>query len=149
VTIAGRHANPEAGTFGFSLTGTYVYTWMFSPPGRSRVDLVGGLPRWRHYAEVSWQRGPWSASLAQRFQSGYADLNRDLPPRHVGTYSLWNLQGVYAGFRDWSIAAGIRNLFDTAPPFSNQTNYAQVGYDPSYGDPRGRTFYLRASYAFK
>ena len=148
-TIAGRYADPEAGAFRFSLNGTYVYTWIFSPPGGSKADLVGGLPRWRHYAEVSWQRGPWGASLAQLFQSGYSDQNPDLPPRDVGTYGLWNLQGVYTGFRGWSIAAGIRNLFDTAPPFSNQGRVAQVGYDPSYANPLGRTFYLRASYAFK
>ena len=84
------------------------------------------------------------------FQSGYSDQNFvDVPPRDVGTYSLWNLQGTYSGFKDWSIAAGIRNVFDTAPPFTNQTNWVAVGYDPSYADPRGRTFYLRAAYRFQ
>ncbi len=154
VTIGARYTHPAAGTFRFSLNGTYILDYLFSPPGGSKIDLAGtgsytAVPRWRHYAEVAWQRGPWGASLAQLFQSGYSDQSLNLPPRDVGTYGLWNLQGVYSGFRDWSIAAGIRNLFDTAPPFSNQTRVAQVGYDPSYADPRGRTFYLRAGYAFR
>ena len=113
------------------------------------TGTYGVVPRWRHYAEIAWQGGPWGASIAQLFQSGYSDQSLNLPPRDVGTYGLWNLQGVYTGFRDWSAAAGIRNLFDTAPPLSNQVHAAQVGYEPSYADPRGRTFYVRVSYAFK
>ena len=41
------------------------------------------------------------------------------------------------------------NLANTAPPFSNQAYYFLAGYDPTYTDPRGRTFTLSASYTFK
>jgi len=40
-------------------------------------------------------------------------------------------------------------VFDRAPPFSNQTSYAQVGYNPQYSDPRGRVFYAKVTVAFK
>jgi iron complex outermembrane receptor protein len=154
VTLNARYVDPSAGTFRFSLNGTYILSWFFTSPDGEKVELAGtgafgATPRWRHYAELAWQRGPWAASIAQLFQSSYADWSISLPPRDVGTYSLWNLQGVYSGFRDWTLAAGIRNVFDTTPPFSNQPLTGQVGYDPSYADPRERTFYLRASYAFR
>jgi iron complex outermembrane receptor protein len=47
-----------------------------------------------------------------------------------------------------SLALGIRNIFDRAPPVSSQEGTFQTGYDPSYSDPRGRMFYatLRASF---
>jgi hypothetical protein len=47
--------------------------------------------------------------------------------------------------------AGVQNLFDTAPPFSNQAFYSLSlsGYDPSYTDPRGRFFYLSGTYVFR
>jgi len=38
---------------------------------------------------------------------------------------------------------------DTAPPLTNQQDAFQVGYDPTYVDPRGRTFYAAVRYAFK
>jgi len=43
----------------------------------------------------------------------------------------------------------VRNLLDTAPPLTNQQGAFQVGYDPTYADPRGRTFYAAVRYAFK
>ena len=38
---------------------------------------------------------------------------------------------------------------DTAPPLTNQQDAFQVGYDPTYVDPRGKTFYAAVRYAFK
>ncbi len=49
----------------------------------------------------------------------------------------------------FKLRGGIKNLADTAPPFSNQGYFYISGYDPSYTDPRGRTFYLSATYSFK
>ena len=156
VTLNARLTTATAGTFGFSLTGTYIDRFSVDDTGTGSFDVAGQwasapIPRWRHYAAINWQLGSWGATLAQLYQDGYVDANPnpEIAPRNVSSYSLWNLQGVYTGFRNWSIAAGIRNLFDTDPPFTNQVDMAQVGYDPFYGDPRGRTFYLRLTYAFK
>jgi iron complex outermembrane receptor protein len=48
-----------------------------------------------------------------------------------------------------TLRAGVQNLFDKAPPFSQQAWFFISGYDPSYTDPRGRAISLSASYAFK
>ena len=59
------------------------------------------------------------------------------------------MQGRYTGFRNTTLVLGIKNLMDRAPPFTNQPDTFQVGYDPVYADPRGRMFYARVTYAFK
>jgi hypothetical protein len=47
----------------------------------------------------------------------------------------------WTGVKNLTIALGIKNLFDRAPPFTNQTFTFQNGYDPSYADPRGAFWY--------
>jgi iron complex outermembrane receptor protein len=48
-----------------------------------------------------------------------------------------------------TLMLGIRNVLDTPPPISNQGQNAQIGIDPTYGDPRGRMYYGSIRYAFK
>ena len=67
----------------------------------------------------------------------------------VGSYSVLDLQGRYTGLRNLTISFGVRNLLDRAPPLSVGTDSFQVGYDPTYGDPRGRIFYGAIRWAFK
>jgi outer membrane receptor protein involved in Fe transport len=45
------------------------------------------------------------------------------------------------------VVAGIKNLFDRAPPFTNafQNNFA-AGYNALTADPRGRSFYIDVRY---
>lgn len=46
------------------------------------------------------------------------------------------------------LRAGVQNLFNESPPYSNQAYYFLSGYDPSYTDPRGRRFYASVNYSF-
>jgi iron complex outermembrane receptor protein len=112
----------------------------------------GVLPRWKHYASLSWDRGPWSATLGNQFQSSYVDVNTDFTadalPRRVSSLTLWDLQGVYRGFRNLTLTLGVKNVLDTNPPASNSTTTFQVGFDPSYYDSRARFVYGSMSYAF-
>jgi iron complex outermembrane receptor protein len=162
--IAWRGPASDLGRFGLALNGTYFTEWKVQTDGQNyesalarRVGSVPGpIPRFRLYAALNWNHGPWDATLAQTFQSGYEDTNdfprRVLdppPPRQVASYSVWDLQGRFAGLRNTVIALGVKNLFDRDPPFTNQNFTPQVGYDPAYADPRGRTFYARVSCAFQ
>jgi len=113
----------------------------------------GAISRWRHYATLDYTYGPWGATFAQNFQNGYTepDLTSDDPnaTRRVGNYETYDLQGRYTGFKNVELSLGIRNLFNRAPPQVGDVGTFQVGYDASYGDPRGRMYYGTVSVAFK
>jgi iron complex outermembrane recepter protein len=144
-----------------SLAGTYFSKYdVQNPDGTFANGLdttnaaTGGIvPRWKHYASIDYTMGPWGVTLGQSWQKSYNDLPgtaTNAPPRKVHTYELYDLQARYSGFRNLELRAGIRNLFDKDPPYSNaggQTNF-QGGYDAGYADPRGRYFYAGLTYKF-
>jgi iron complex outermembrane receptor protein len=143
-----------------SLVGTYFTKFDVQNPDGSfsgGIDgtntATGGLvPRWKHYASIDYATGPWGITLGQNWQKSYNDLppTGSTPLRRVGAYELYDLQLRYTGFMSIEWRAGIRNLFDRDPPYSNaggQTSF-QTGYDPVYADPRGRFFYAGLTYKF-
>ena len=164
VDIQWHGPNTPFGNFGMRLEGGYVLAWQqqldgttyTSALGRRGFGIAGPVPRWKHYATFRWQIGPWNATLAQAYQQGYDDANMDrfgatlaVPPRRVGSYEIWDLQVLYGGLRNATLALGVKNLMDRAPPFSNQPFSRQVGFDPVYSDPRGRTLHGRLTLEFK
>jgi iron complex outermembrane receptor protein len=46
------------------------------------------------------------------------------------------------------LVLGVKNLFDADPPQSNTSQNFQTGYDATFTNPLGRTYYVRASYKF-
>src|SRR5262249_23507829 len=120
-------------------------------------NATGGvIVRWRHFAMLSWQLGSWTTSFTESYQKQYNDLPATDPfgigaeRRKWVAYDIYSLQPAYSGFKGLTVPVGIRNLFDTPPPYTNaggQTSF-QGGYDPTYADPRGRFFYGRIQYKF-
>jgi iron complex outermembrane receptor protein len=83
--------------------------------------------------------------------SHYTDQNTAVAPEFfnkVGHYSTWSLSTTYSGNKKAEFTAGIKNLFDKEPPFTNQLTNFQLGYDPRYTDPLGFTVYARVTYKF-
>jgi len=146
----------DAGQLRITLGGTYLDHYRQTT---SRGDLaefagqrgaIGAIARWRHNLASTWSYGPWATTLAQTYQLGYYEPDPiEGGVRRVGSYSLWDLQAQYAGWRNVVLAAGVRNLFDRDPPVSNQNQAFQVGYDPTYADPRGRMYYATLRYVFR
>jgi iron complex outermembrane receptor protein len=148
------------GRLRFDLSGTYYtrndsqnidgsYSGFVSNTFGSPV--AGVLPRWKHYGAFSWDYGPWAATLANTYQSSYLDFQTDGNgnERRASSMSLWDVQGSYTGFKNWTLTAGAKNVLDTNPPQTNQQNTFQVGYDPNYYDARARFVYLQVRYGFK
>ena len=114
--------------------------------------------RWKHAANITWAQGPWSTTFSQNYTGGY-QAERDGfgsgftaagAPDRIKSYTLYNLTSTYTGIKNLSITAGIKNLFDTKPSFSNHNvdNVAGAGWDGRVGDPRLRSFILRLNYKF-
>jgi iron complex outermembrane receptor protein len=159
-----KTANSAAGRFSVNATGTLVlkYDRQFGPlePVRSNLGLFLNdqvIQKWRHRISFGWDLGPYNMTLSNQFSSGYTDQNTTydpvadslLPSRRVKPYSLWDLTGSWAISKQAKLRAGVLNLADTAPPYSNQAYYFLAGYDPTYTDPRGRSAFISVSYAFK
>jgi len=67
----------------------------------------------------------------------------------IPSYVLVDWLSTYHVTEGLDISFGVKNLFDKAPPLTlNGDAGHQVGYDPRYSDPYGRTFYLSGSYTF-
>jgi iron complex outermembrane receptor protein len=152
------------GRLGLSLKGTYTLeskqqTGNGDPfvSNLGKFVTEGVVQRWRHLLSLDWEHGPVGATLSNTYYSGYEDQNSAIDTtggtvveaNHVKAYSLWDLSGRWSVNQAFTLRAGVRNLFDTPPPYSNQAWYFISGYDPSYTDPRGRFFYASVQYTFK
>ncbi len=153
----------DYGTFGVDVTGTLVldYERQFGPLEQYRSNLGRFLndqviQRWRHRVALNWDKGALGLTLANTYLSGYTDQNTTydpftdspLPSRKVKAYALWDLTGRYAVNEQLNVRAGVLNLLDEQPPFSNQAYFFLAGFDPTYTDPRGRSYYVGLDFKF-
>ncbi len=152
VSAAWRMPKGDWGGLTASVDGTWVHRYDYqNERGGEFIHNVGryadAVPvfRWQHTATLAWNRGVWGTTLSQTYRTGYADQDT---VNRVSSYSLWNLSGSYTGITGLTLIAGVKNLLDKDPPFSNQGTLFQKGYDPRYTDPTGRALYLRGSFTF-
>ncbi len=113
-----------------------------------RGDYSGGYEpvlAWQDLLSLDWTKDVWGAGLSNHYESGYKDQNAG---RHVGSYSLWNAYGSWKATKAITLLVGVRNLLNTSPSFSNQTDEWQEGYNPTFGDPIGRAFYGKMTVDF-
>jgi iron complex outermembrane receptor protein len=121
--------------------------------GASNSNTSGAIVRWRHFASISLNHGPWDFTLGQHYQGRYTDqastITGDTPK--VSAYETYDFSASYAGIKDMRLRAGMRNVFNKAPPYTNGAGQSQFqgGYDVQYGDPRGRFAYVGLTYQFK
>src|SRR5206468_7303120 len=115
-------------------------------------SLPGVIPRYKQYATLTLDNGPWSATLGNLYQTGYIDVLPDAntkEPRRVGSMSLWDLQLSYTGLKNWKFTVGAQNIFDTNPPFTNSNLNFQNNYDPNYYNALARVVWARVGYSFR
>ena len=161
VAVSWRGQATAWGRFGAGLNGTLVTEYKFNTDPRSPlVDGLGrfrddkAVQRWRHRVNLDWDRGDFGLTLANTYLAGYRDQNvpglaaPEWSDRDVEAYSLWDLSGSWRYSDRLRLRAGVLNLLDTAPPFTNQARYFQVTWDSTYGDPRGRSVYASLNFAF-
>jgi iron complex outermembrane receptor protein len=117
--------------------------------------------RWKHTLEFTYGQGPWTGSLGQVWRSGYADFvlpgvaNGTVSPpdwkQNVDRYVIYNASVGYTGIKNLGLTFGIKNLFDTKPPFSatyDTNTGAGSSWEPRVADPRLRSFTFLVDYKF-
>ncbi len=153
VDLRYRLAAGATGRFTLELSGSYLAEQRTFNGGVDK-QLAGhtpGGPRWQHALTFGWERAQWNATVVQTWRGGTVDANpgADGAERSVAPYDVWDAQLGYRAAAGWTLAVGLKNLFDRDPPFTNQGHSFQQGYDPSYADPRGRVWYARAGYRWR
>ena len=136
-----------------------------APFGVSEVGLftfTGDLGlKWKHTANLAYKRGDWSGLFQNVYRHGYLDQvlpgvasGRVVPGNYnpkVDAYSIFHASTTYAGIKNLTLTAGIKNLFDKDPPFAityDSNTGAGSSWEPRVADPRGRAFTLMANYKF-
>jgi iron complex outermembrane receptor protein len=168
IDVTGNWQAPttRAGVFQVGLDGTYLTrfdnqlekdgAWMSnigqfgwaSNGTTSSYPII--TPRWKHNLRLSWRYGDWGAQLTNVFSSKYRDANSAVTEqyyRDISSVSLWNLTATWNGIKQVKITAGVNNLFDKAPPITNNTVYSN-GYLSSVVNPTGRAYNVRVTYSF-
>ena len=156
VNLTLRAPASDAGRIKLVLDGTYTVKYDYQKEKNGAVFHNAGnftsdnrsIPRWRHYLTLSWDRGPWSASVSESFVLGYLD-DPSGGDRRVASWDTYDVQGSWTGLKNLQFVLGIKNLFDRNPPVSVQGQTFQVGYDPYQANPLGRVYYGKINYAFK
>jgi iron complex outermembrane receptor protein len=118
--------------------------------------------RWKHNAFVSYQGRDFNITLTQLFRNGYRNfalpgiatgaITRPDYNERVDDYVIYNLSVSYSGlFPGVRLTAGVRNLFDTDPPFAityDGNTGAGSSWEPRVADPRGRSYTIAAEVRF-
>lgn len=171
VSVGFRHDTERHGLFSLDLLGTIVdsYTAVFAPLDPEE-ELAGKVYGWngplkvRANATFGWERGAWRWSWSAMYYGPYEQYE---DPRfieaHGGATTIPHqiyhdllvsfefgpdraVQGIGAALSDLSLTLGVRNVFDTLPPFD--AYYSYEGLYSRFGDPRLRSVQLSVSKRF-
>jgi iron complex outermembrane recepter protein len=130
--------------FGSSLIGVFTYAG----------DL--GL-KWKHSAFINYAVDDMLFSFSQIYRNGYknnalpASSSRPDYNARVKAYVTYNLSAAMDMNDKLRLTAGIRNVFDTDPPFAityDSNTGAGSSWEPRVADPRGRSFTLAVEAKF-
>ena len=154
---AGYAFNNAMGRFQLGWEATYVRSYEYQrDKGDPFIQNVGKYTdsspvlRWQHAVTMNWRLGDFSTNFGLSHKSGYVDQNavEDKYLNNVKAYTLADLSVTWSGIKHTKFTVGVKNLFDTKPPFSNQGTVFQQGYDPRLTDAYGRTLLVRASLSY-
>ncbi|MGN7873709.1 TonB-dependent receptor [Roseateles sp. 22389] len=151
-----------------TVNGTYMIEAQYTKPGTAN-DFTDSLGKYGVDAQVIFRNtaqarfaletGNATNALTVKYRSGYTDILqtvRDLQTGqnvkiqlNVPNYITFDYQGTYRYNKALEFRLGIQNLTNETPPFTlRDSSGHQVGYDPRYASPLGRTVYVTGSYNF-
>lgn len=134
--------------FDVSYVSTYVFTTLDAATLQQVPDSFNGdynQPRYRASWDFSLDQGAWEYGLSGYSIGHYEGLNSN--PR-VAAHEVWNAGVTYKGFKNLELRVGVNNLLDQKPPYNDETNGAQAGYNVQLSDPVGRFYTVALKYKF-
>ena len=155
------------GNLGFFYLGTWLDTYRSTPissiPERENiVEGTHGQPKYRHNVRVTYSEGPALFSVRWRYEDGTKDtriqnvfngtqrIGTDpalLPKPYVGSTNYIDLSVGVDLNENFSLNAGVNNLFDTQPRILGSA--AEQGNTlPSFYDVLGRDYFVSARFKF-
>ncbi|ATQ74609.1 hypothetical protein CR152_08810 [Massilia violaceinigra] len=156
-----RQKMGDMGTVGANFDSTYYSKHGYQYQGEKEVSDLGNFkdfgptPRFRHTLGLTYGIGQWNTSLTHNYTKGYwdytdpASIGPNYPElRKVGDYSTFDATLGWKPMKNVSMTFGVKNIADEDPPSSRNGQNFQVGYDPTFTNPLGRTFYARLNYKF-
>lgn len=172
VSVGYRFPKTSYGTFDTKLDGTWYDKYEFqgekdgawlqnvgiitndgrfggAGPNSGLAGMPQMNPRWKHTASLSYNSGPWGATVSQRYQTGL----KNLTPRagssltEVDAYSQINLNVRYKGIKNATISLGVNNITQEWPPITSNSLY-NGGYVTSMADMLGRVYRASIEYKF-
>lgn len=158
-------------------TGTYMLNSDFINPGSDWESSIGRFDTNNNVVSrlitriaTTWkQSNHFSHTLAMNYKSGYHDMELTAGAFAIRKVNADGSLGDYVGMKrdvdsfttfDWqtrydyskalSLTAGVKNLFNTDPPFSVRTKGGgnQSGFDARYASALGRQIYVTGNYRF-
>ncbi len=126
----------------------------FGPSQIGIFSFSGDLGiKWKHNAYINYANEDFSLAFSQIFRSGYKNFalpgiasgaitRPDYNPR-VKAYAIYNMSVGYLGIPGYKLSLGVKNLFNTDPPFAityDGNTGAGGSWEPRVADPRGRAF---------
>ena len=157
-----------------SIGGTYLVESQYSVPGTTTLTSsmgkfgVNDAVSFRNImnARVTFGVGnAWEHSFGMNYRSGYTDQpysaddcvyytiatgNCAAGALKIPEYMTFDMRTQWKPTKNLTLALGVKNVFDETPPFSLRVNGAghQLGYDPRYASPYGRTYQANVNWQF-
>ncbi len=166
--LEGRLPVEGLGKLTTTINGTYMIKSEYTMPGTSDV-FTSSLGKYGVDASVVFRNimkatfvldsGKVSNMLRVNYRSGYKDIAQTVRDLSTGKnvsiqldvpeYITFDYQGVYRWSKALELRLGVNNLTNEAPPLTLRNSSGhQVGYDPRYASPLGRTVYVNGNYSF-
>ncbi|MEQ1538587.1 MAG: TonB-dependent receptor [Sphingorhabdus sp.] len=132
---------------------------------RGVFSLAGDLGlKWKHNAWISYQNDGLTLSFSQIYRGGYQNfglpnsltgpnLSAGRPDYNarVKAYHIYNLSASQEIAERLKLTFGVRNIFDTDPPFAityDSNTGSGSSWEPRVADPRGRSFTMAVEAKF-
>jgi iron complex outermembrane receptor protein len=155
-----RQSLPTSAAGTFTLSGNWAYVWRFDQTsGGTTVDFAGNdgaintsygasFPRWKGNTTVGWAYEQFNTALTYLFTGPYL---LTVESGRVPSYSQFNLNENYTGFKNWTLYGTVNNLLNRKPPYDPLWLEFPTAtpYDPSLYNDEGRYIEIGAKYRFR